>query len=81
MRSYEQLRTLDQQIVLSLRRFGYTYDSGALSKAIAQSDELASELSKNTQRLAQFRQLVESGASAETPAQSLASPSSLLPLP
>lgn len=82
IRAYEALRVLDQAIVQSLRRFGYTFDTSDIAKAIERSYELASEVSKNTTRLGQFRQAVESGVSAEGQRDgSLAAPASLLPLP
>ncbi|MBV8600602.1 MAG: hypothetical protein JO359_03450 [Candidatus Eremiobacteraeota bacterium] len=81
VRAYIQLRTVDQQIIASLRRFGYTYDTIDLNKAIDGSSLLGAEVAKNTARLVQFRQAVESGATAESPGQALAPPSSLLPLP
>jgi len=81
-RAYVQLRTQSAAVVAALRRFDYTYDAAQLSKAIRASYELNSEVGRLTQRLINYRQLVESGSpekTAETPASSSAA--SLLPLP
>ncbi len=82
-RSYGQLKSQSAEVVHALQRFDYTYDSAQLTKAIRASFELNQEVGRLTQRLINFRQLVESGAvpagaAAETPATSAAS---LLPLP
>jgi hypothetical protein len=82
-RSYEQLNTQNHEVVAAIQRFDYTFDSNMLAKAIRDSFELNQEVGRLTQRLINFRQLVESGATpssgaAESPASSAAS---LLPLP
>jgi len=82
-RSYEQLNTQNHEAVAAIQRFDYTFDSNMLAKAIRDSFELNQEVGRLTQRLINFRQLVESGATpssgaAESPASSAAS---LLPLP
>jgi tetratricopeptide (TPR) repeat protein len=81
-RSYQQLNTQNYEVVAAIQRFDYTFDSAQLAKAIRNSYELNQEVTRLTQRLISFRQLVESGATpagtAETPATSAAS---LLPLP
>jgi len=82
-RSYEQLATQNHEVVAAIQRFDYTFDSNMLTKAIRDSFELNQEVGRLTQRLINFRQLVESGATpsskaAESPASSAAS---LLPLP
>jgi tetratricopeptide (TPR) repeat protein len=82
IRAYVQLRATDQEIVNSLKRFGYTYDTTNLTKAIETSYRLAAEVTRNAARLVAFRQAVESGSStAGTQSETLAPPSSLLPLP
>ncbi|HZO94482.1 MAG TPA: hypothetical protein VFB22_12045 [Candidatus Baltobacteraceae bacterium] len=81
-RQYAQLRLLDQQILLSLRRFDYTYDTADLGKAIRDSYALDEEVARLTNRLQQYRQLVESGVPERgEDQQQLAPPASLLPLP
>ena len=79
-RGYNQLKTLNNQISLSLQRFDYTYDTVDLSTAIRQSYALNEEVMRLTGRLQQYRQLVESGV-PETAGENLAPPASLLPLP
>ncbi|MFN2448680.1 MAG: hypothetical protein ABR508_02635 [Candidatus Baltobacteraceae bacterium] len=83
--SYESLNGQTKAILRGLKRFGYTYDSQALTKAIQNSYELEQEVVKNTNRLIAYRQLVESGAPASA-AQAAAAAAgtaggSLLPLP
>jgi tetratricopeptide (TPR) repeat protein len=82
-KSYVQLKTQSAAVVAALQRFDYTYDSAQLSKAIRASYELNSEVGRLTQRLINYRQLVESGSpeqkAAEAPTTSSAA--SLLPLP
>jgi tetratricopeptide (TPR) repeat protein len=81
-RSYAQLKTQSAAVVAALQRFDYTYDSAQLSKAIRASLELNQEVTRLTQRLISYRQLVESGSpvkAAETSTSSNAT--SLLPLP
>lgn len=80
--SYSTLNELTKAIVLSLKRFNYTYDTQDLTKAIQDSYELQLEVAKNTNRLIAYRQLVESGVpGSEQSAQSTAPVGSLLPLP
>jgi len=79
-RSYTQLKTQNQAILLALKRFDYTYDTADLSAAIRQSYALNEEVARLTNRLQQYRQLVESGV-PEHGAENLAPPASLLPLP
>ena len=79
-RSYTQLKTQNQAILLALKRFDYTYDTTDLSAAIKQSYALNEEVARLTNRLQQYRQLVESGV-PEHGAENLAPPASLLPLP
>jgi tetratricopeptide (TPR) repeat protein len=79
-RAYTQLKTQNQAILLALKRFDYTYDTTDLSIAIRQSYALNEEVARLTNRLQQYRQLVESGI-PEHGGESLAPPASLLPLP
>ncbi len=80
-RQYAQLRLLDQDILLSLKRFDYTYDTADLGAAIRQSYALDEEVARLTTRLQQYRQLVESGVPEQGAEEQLAPPASLLPLP
>ncbi len=80
IRSYTGLKTLDASIVASLKRFQYSYDTVDITRAIENSYELASEVSRSTLRLTRFRQTVETGT-GETETEHLGVPSSLLPLP
>ena len=79
-RSYTLLKTQNQTILAALKRFDYTYDTADLSAAIRQSYALNEEIARLTNRLQQYRQLVESGV-PEHGADNLAPPASLLPLP
>ena len=80
-RSYTQLKTQNQAILLALKRFDYTYDTTDLSAAIRQSYALNEEVARLTNRLQQYRQLTESGVPEHAAGESLAPPASLLPLP
>jgi predicted negative regulator of RcsB-dependent stress response len=79
-RAYVQLRASDAQLIAALKRFDYTYDTADLSAAIRQSYALSDDVTRLTNRLVQYRQLVESGI-PEHGAENLAPPASLLPLP
>ncbi|MEA2664763.1 MAG: hypothetical protein QOI11_1707 [Candidatus Eremiobacteraeota bacterium] len=80
-RSYAQLKAQAQQISNALKRFDYTYDTADLSAAIRQSYALNAEVTQLTNRLTQYRQLVESGVPEAGGDNNLAPPASLLPLP
>src|ERR1700676_2074791 len=81
-RSYAQLKTQSAAVVAALQRFDYTYDSSQLSKAIRASFELNQEVGRLSQRLINYRQLVESGAPVKaTETSTASSATSLLPLP
>jgi len=81
-RSYAQLKTQSAAVVAALQRFDYTYDSAQLSKAIRASFELNQEVGRLSQRLINYRQLVESGSPVKaTETSTASSASSLLPLP
>ena len=79
-RSYALLAVQNKEILAALKRFDYTYDTADLSLAIRQSYALNEEVARLTNRLQQYRQLVESGV-PEHSADNLAPPASLLPLP
>jgi predicted Zn-dependent protease len=78
--AYGQLKQQNAEILAALQRFDYTYDTADLSAAIRQSYALNEEITRLTNRLSQYRQLVESGV-PEHGATTIAPPSSLLPLP
>ncbi len=83
-RSYFGLKAINARIIAALQRFNYSYDTGELSRAIRDSYTLNSEVLKNTNRLLNYRQLVESGVPESVKDRSsgaLAPSSSLLPLP
>lgn len=80
-RSYGQLKTQVQDISTALKRFDYTYDTNDLSAAIRGSYVLNDEVTRLTNRLVLYRQLVESGVPEAATEKNLAPPASLLPLP
>jgi predicted Zn-dependent protease len=79
-RAYGQLKVENAEILAALQRFDYTYDTADLSAAIRQSYALNEEVTRLTNRLVQYRQLVESGI-PENGTENVAPPASLLPLP
>jgi tetratricopeptide (TPR) repeat protein len=79
--SYSALNDQTKDVLKQLRRFSYTYDTQALTAAIQSSYELQQDVSKNTNRLIAYRQLVESGVPAKVTGESSAPTGSLLPLP
>jgi tetratricopeptide (TPR) repeat protein len=79
-KSYQDIPPLSKAIVKSLTRFEYTYDSANLTDAIKQSYSLQEEITRLTNRLVNYRQLIESGAPARG-AEAPATSGSLLPLP
>ena len=80
-RAYQQLNAVNALLLRSLRRFGYTFDSEDLTAAIKRSYELQLELSKNTNRLIVYRQIVTSGAPVAPEQATTFGAASLLPLP
>lgn len=80
-RAYLQLDAINKLLLRSLHRFGYTYDANDLTDAIKRSYELQLEVSKNTNRLIVYRQLVTSGVPATTSTMTSGNSTSLLPLP
>lgn len=79
-RSVNNLKTMSATVATTLKRFDYTYDSNDLTQAIRDSYELDFEVRRITNRLIQYRELVDSGIPDHGDA-SAAPPSSLLPLP
>jgi len=79
-RAYLELKTLDAKIIEALQRFDYTFDPTQLSTAIRTSYTLGEEVTKNTNHLISFRQLVEAGSPSAS-SEPLAPGASLLPLP
>lgn len=80
-KAYVQLDSINKLLLRSLHRFGYTFDANDLTDAIKRSYELQLEVSKNTNRLIVYRQLVTSGVPASTSTITTGNASSLLPLP
>ena len=80
-RSYVQLDSTNKLLLRSLKRFGYTFDTNDLTDAIKRSYELQLDVSKNTNRLIAYRQLVTSGVPAAGESVTTSSSTSLLPLP
>lgn len=80
--AYATLNEQTKSILAQIKRFGYTYDTEALTRAIEQSYEMELDVAKNTNRLIAYRQLVESGLPSATQQTQTSQPSgSLLPLP
>jgi tetratricopeptide (TPR) repeat protein len=81
--SYAGLNDQAKDILKSLKRFNYTFDTQDLTKAIQSSYELQLDIAKNTNRLIAYRQLVESGvpAAEKSAASATSAGGSLLPLP
>jgi tetratricopeptide (TPR) repeat protein len=79
--AYQQLETTNKLLLLSLKRFGYTFDAQDLTAAIKRSYELELDVAKNTNRLIVYRQLVTSGVPETAPAGTTQTTTSLLPLP
>ena len=80
-RSYAQLHVQSNSIVATLQRFNYSFDAGELTKAIRASSLFASDVSRLTTRLTNYRQLVEAGSPERSAGAPLAPAASLLPLP
>lgn len=79
--AYAALNDSTKDILKSLKRFSYTYDTQDLTRAIRTSYELETDVAKNTNRLIAYRQLVESGVPATEKGETVAPAGSLLPLP
>jgi len=80
-RAFVQLPKLNTRIVAGLTRFNYTYDSSHLTQAIRDSYILGEEVTRDTNRLIQFRQQVETGSQNRSGDVPDAPAGSLLPLP
>jgi hypothetical protein len=80
-KNYAQLSKQSNAIVATLQRFDYSYDSNEIQKAIRQSSVLNAEVAHLTNRLVNYRQLVESGSPERSGQTPLAPAASLLPLP
>ncbi len=80
-RSFLQVQAQSKEIAAALHRFDYTYDSAELTLAIRQSYELGSQVTRLTDRLLQYRQLVDSGVPENVDSSAITPPASLLPLP
>ncbi len=80
-RAFTQIKTQSTAIAATLHRFDYTYDSNELSEAIRESYELDAQIVRLTDRLIQYRQLVDSGVPEDSDTNAVAPPASLLPLP
>jgi tetratricopeptide (TPR) repeat protein len=79
-KAFADLDVSNKTVIKSLRRFNYTYDTQDLTKAIEDTYDLQSDVTRNLNHLIAYRQLVESGVPAEhvdTPGTS----GSILPLP
>lgn len=79
--AYDALRLQDKLIAHSLHRFAYTYDTQDLTRAIEDSYELQRALTRATNRLILYRQLVQSGVPAADKSAAATVSGSLLPLP
>jgi hypothetical protein len=80
-RAYAQVKVQSTAIAATLHRFDYTYDSNELSEAIRESYELDAQIVRLTDRLIQYRQLVDSGVPEDSDTNAVEPPASLLPLP
>jgi hypothetical protein len=80
-RTLEALRLSTVDIATSLKKFDYTYDSNELTVAIRQAYDLSDQVTRITNRMIAYRQLVDSGVPESAESAALAPPASLLPLP
>ncbi len=79
--AYAALNTSNKNILASLKRFSYTYDTNDLTDAIKKSYALEIDVARNTNRLITYRQVVSSGVPEAPGAATATSGGSLLPLP
>lgn len=79
--AYSTLNVQTRSVLRNLKRFSYTFDTQDLTRAIRQSYELQLDVTKNTNRLIAYRQLVESGVPASAATVTSPASGSLLPLP
>ena len=80
-RAYQQLNATNALLLRNLKRFGYTFDVAELTSAIKRSYELELEVTRNTNRLILYRQLVTSGVPERPRESTTFGAGSLLPLP
>lgn len=80
-KAYEQLDASNKQILASLKRFSYTYDTSDLTSAIKRSYALELDVARNTNRLISYRELVSAGIPESARATTSSGAASLLPLP
>lgn len=78
--AYTRLNVTDKDILASLKRFSYTYDTDDLTAAIKNSYDLELDVARITNRLIAYRQVVSSGVPETTHATTGVN-ASLLPLP
>jgi len=78
--AYEHLQAEHAEVIAHLKRFGYTYDTTDLTRAIRASLDLSTETARLTARLSTLRTLVSAGSITATGRGSNA-PESLLPIP
>lgn len=83
LKGYQDIKVPETEVAYRLKRFGYTYDTADLTKAIRSSSDLQIDVTKLTSHLTQLRTqvtagsvLLESGGSAPA-----AGSGSLLPIP
>jgi len=81
LRSFGLVPAQSQEIIAALHRFAYTYDSNEISQAIRQSYELDAQIIRLTDRLIQYRQLVDSGVPEDVSSAAVTPTAPLLPLP
>jgi len=79
-RAYTHLNAANKDILTSLKRFSYTYDTDDLTTAIKNSYDLELDVARITNRLIAYRQVVSSGVPETTHATTGVN-ASLLPLP
>jgi tetratricopeptide (TPR) repeat protein len=79
--AYGQLDATNKLLLKSLRRFNYTFDADDLTDAVKRSYELEIDVTKNTNRLIAYRQLVTSGVPQASSNGTGGATTSLLPLP
>jgi tetratricopeptide (TPR) repeat protein len=80
-KAYQEIPALNKDVVRSLHKFAYSYDSQNLTEAIKNSYGLQEEVTRLTNRLIAYRQEVEAGTAARAGVTAPSSSGSLLPLP
>jgi len=79
--AYQQLNATNALLLRNLKRFVNTFDADELTAAIKRSYELQLDVSKDTNRLIVYRQLVTSGVPETSSQATTFGAASLLPLP